>query len=187
MMYPNKIKKEYKKEISHSNRGMDLENLINLTNQYYLEHDIAVIYKKPTPIGISKVKFQANKKIIDKAYFKEQSTLDYNGLYKGRYIDFDAKKTASKTSFPLANIHDHQLEHIRNVIKHGGISFLIISMNMEYFLLTGEDLINYIDDNSRKSIAYTYIVEHGYKLIEKYQPALDYIQVINKIYELKGE
>ena len=38
MQYPNNIKKEYTKyTISHSNRGMNLENLINQSNDYYLK------------------------------------------------------------------------------------------------------------------------------------------------------
>ena len=184
MQYPNNIKKNFiKHEIkSHSNRGMNLEAEINETNQYYLNNDIALIYKKPTPIGVVDVSYKNNKKIIEKAYFKEQSTLDYNGLYKGKYIDFDAKETLSKTSFPLSNVHKHQTEHIRNVIKHGGIVFLIIRMNNLNYLLTGEDYIYHIDNYDRKSISYKYICEKGYLIKESYQPALDYLKIINEIY-----
>ena len=81
MKYPNNIKKEYKKEINYKNRGMDLEALINDACLYYLEHDLAVIYKKPTPIGVVDVDYK-NGAVIHKAYFKEPSTLDYNGIYK---------------------------------------------------------------------------------------------------------
>lgn len=187
MQYPNNIKKEYTKiEVSHKNRGMKLENLINQSNEYYLKKDIALIYKKPTPIGVVDVSYKNNKKIIEKAFFKEQSTLDYNGLYKGRYIDFDAKETLKKTSFPLSNIHKHQTEHIRNVLKHGGIVFLIIKMNNINYLLTGEDYINYIDNENRKSISYKYIKEKAYIIKEAYQPTLDYLKIIDEIY-FKGE
>lgn len=34
MLYPNNIKKTYKKEISYKNRGMDLEYLIEKANEY---------------------------------------------------------------------------------------------------------------------------------------------------------
>ena len=37
---------------TYANRGMGLENDINETNKYYLTYDIALIYKKPTPIRI---------------------------------------------------------------------------------------------------------------------------------------
>ena len=187
MQYPNNIKKNFTKlSISHGNRGMDLENSLNQSNDYYLRTNRALIYKKPTPIGIVDVSYTNHKKIIEKAYFKEQSTLDYNGLYHGKYIEFDAKETLIKTSFPLSNIHEHQTWQIRNVIKHGGIVFLIIRMNDIVYLLTGEDYINYIDTSNRKSISYKYIQEHAHIIKLGYQPPLDYLAVVDEIY-FKGE
>ncbi len=182
MLYPNNIKKNIKNNISHSNRGMDLESLINETNEYYLKNDIALIFKKPTPIGVAKVSYNERGKSIDKAYFKEQSTLDYNGLYKGKYIEFDAKETLNKTSFPLSNVHNHQIIHISNVLKHGGICFLFIKINSLFYILMGEDFINFINNNERKSIPYSYIKEKGYQVKEKYNPSLDYLKVIDNIY-----
>ena len=187
MLYLNNIKKEDTKlTISHSNRGMNLEHIINQTNEYYLKNDIAIIYKKPTPIGIVDVSYKNNKKVIEKAYFKEQSTLDYNGLYRGKYIDFDAKETQNKTAFPLSNIHEHQTEHIRNVIRHKGIVFLIIRMNNKVYLLTGEDYINYIDTETRKSISFKYIEEKAHIIKEAYHPSLDYLKIVDEVY-FKGE
>ena len=184
MLYPNNISKEYNKTTitSHSNRGMDLENAINLSNNYYKDKDRAIIYKKPTPIGVVDVSYKNNKKTIEKAYFKEQSTLDYNGIYRGKYIDFDAKECQSKTAFPLSNIHNHQTKHIEDVIRHGGIAFLIIRMNNINYLLTGEDYLYYIKNEKRKSIAYSYIEEKGNIIKEKYLPALDYLSIIDEIY-----
>ena len=187
MQYPNNINKNYTKmTVSHSNRGMNLETMLNHSNDYYIKKDIALIYKKPTPIGVVDVSYKNHKKIIEKAYFKEQSTLDYNGVYKGKYIDFDAKETLNKTSFPIANIHAHQIEHIRRCIRHGGIAFLIIRMNNIHYLLTGEDLINYIDNTDRKSIEYKYIQEKGIVIKEGYQLPLDYLQAVDEIF-FKGE
>jgi len=181
MHYPG-IKKEYMKiKQSYANRGMNLESLLNDTNAYYLEKDIAVIYKKPTPIGINKVTYQNNKQVIKEAYFKSQSTLDYNGIYKGYYIDFDAKETTSKTAFPLSNIHPHQLEHIRRVKKHGGIAFLIIKMNSYYYTLSAKKILDFIDHTKRKSIPYTYIDTYGIKIKEGFIPPLDYIKSIDQL------
>lgn len=184
MLYPGSVKKEYKRNIPHKNRGMKLESLINDTNEYYIENDIAIIYKKPTPILVCNVDYKKNK--ILEGYYKTPSTLDYNGIYKGKYIDFDAKETLNKTSFPLSNIHEHQTNQIRNVIKHGGIIFLVIRMNNINYLLTGEDYIQYIDNNNRKSISYNYIKEKAHIIKEAYQPQLDYLSVVDKIY-FKGE
>lgn len=185
--YPNKIKKEYHKTINYANRGMDLESIINDTNEYLKEHDIALIYKKPTPIGIVKVNYENNKQVITKAYFASPSTLDYNGVYRGKYIEFDAKNTEAKTSFPLSNIHPHQIEHIRNVLHHGGIAFLIIGMNSNFYLLNGPDIINFIDNNKRKSIPFSYLEEYAYKLEYNYIKGLNYLKYVDVIGGFENE
>lgn len=186
MKYPNNIQKKYKKEINYKNRGMNLESLINDACKYYLEHDLAIIYKKPTPIGIVDVDYK-NGAIINKAYFKEPSTLDYNGIYKGKYIEFDAKECQAKTSFPLSNIHLHQIEHIKNIINHGGIAFLIISMNEHYFLFKGSDLLDFINNNNnRKSIPYEIIESLGYSLKFNYNIGIDYLKGIDEAYKGVG-
>jgi len=182
MKYPGLINKSYKKTINYKNRGMDLENLINEACKYYLNNDIAVIYKKPTPIGVIDVDYK-NGAQINKAYFKEPSTLDYNGLYKGKYIEFDAKECNSNTSFPIKNIHEHQLKHLKKIINHGGIAFLIIAMNNSYYLFKGEDLLEFIKVETRKSIPFNIIDSKGYKLNYNYNIGLDYIEGINECYK----
>ena len=101
MNYPNGLKKTHPACItSHKNRGMTLENELNLSNDYYKEIDKAFIYKKPTPIQITKVDYPSrDKAVIKEGFFTTPSTTDYNGLYKGNYIDFEAKETKSLTSF----------------------------------------------------------------------------------------
>lgn len=182
MKYPNNLKKNYQSPLSYKNRGMDLEEELNLSNEYYIETDKALIYKKPTPIGIAEVSYNPRGKTIEKAYFKEQSTLDYNGLYRGKYIEYEAKVTKNKTSFPLQNIHEHQIKHIRNVLRHNGIVFLIIKINELVYLLKGEDFINYIDTNSRKSIDYEFIKTIGYLIKYGFNPPLDYLKIVDNIY-----
>ena len=180
--YPNNIQKKTVKNVSYRNRGMDLENMLNETNEYYLSNDIALIYKKPTPIGTVKVGFESGHKVINKAYFKAPSTLDYNGIYKGKYIEFEAKETKKKTSFPLSNIHKHQIEHLKRVIKHGGIGFLIISMNEEVFILPGEILVSYIEEQLKKSLPYNFIKEKAYKVKIGYRPRCNYLTIIDNLY-----
>ena len=180
MLYPGSINKEYKRNIPHKNRGMKLENLINQTNEYYLENDIAIIYKKPTPILVCKVDYKQN--LIKEGYYKTPSTLDYNGIYRGKYIDFDAKETLNKTSFPLSNLHEHQLLHMKRVIIHGGISFLIIKINSMYYLLDGNIIIDFINNNDRKSIPYEFIKNNGIIIKEGIRPALDYIKIVDSYY-----
>ncbi len=182
MFYPGNKTKEYKKNINYANRGMDLEDMINQSNAFYLSEDRAIIYKKPTPITISDVRYQANERVITKAYFRTPSTLDYNGIYRGKYLDFDAKETKNRTSFPLSNLHAHQYEHIKKVIAHGGISFLIIYMNGLFFYLDGNDIIHFIENSTRKSIPYSFIEEKGYSIKQKIRPRLDYLDIIDQLY-----
>lgn len=178
---------KYKKNIGYANRGMFLEHIINNANTYYLSKDIAIIYKKPTPIKVLNVAYRSSKTtLIDKAVFSETSTLDYNGVYKGKYIEFDAKECKNSTSFPLSNIKPHQIEHIKNIMRHNGIVFLIIFMNNKFYLLKGDSLISFIDNNDRKSIPYDYIEEKGYIIKEGYMPRIDYIKAIDEAY-LKEE
>ncbi len=181
MKYPGNINKTYTKIINYKNRGMNLEYIINEACKYYLENDIAVIYKKPTPIGVDKVDYQ-NGATITKAYFKEPSTLDYNGLYQGKYIEFDAKECHSKTSFPIKNVHEHQIKHIKNIIKHSGIVFLIINIEEKYYIYKGEDFIEYIENTDRKSIPFNIIKSKSEEIYYNYNKGLDYIKGINKIY-----
>ena len=184
MQYPNKINKTYEKQkISHANRGMKLESLLNLSNDYYREINRAIIYKKPTPIRIVNTSTSSKGIKITDAYFESPSTLDYNGIYRGKYIDFDAKETKETTRFPLQNIHEHQLLHMKKVLEHGGISFLIISMNSEFYYLDGNIIIEFINTNKdKKSIPYTYIKDNGFIINTKINPRIDYLEIIDKLY-----
>lgn len=172
------IKKSTTKAISFSNRGMSLEDDLNTTNTYYRDKNIAIVYKKPTPIQV----VSKNGNEITKAFFKEPSTTDYNGIYKGKYIDFEAKETTSKTSFPLSNIHKHQVAHLKRVLEQNGICFLIVRFTTlnKTFILFCEDFFQYINNNDRKSIPICYFEEKGYLIKEKLAPRVDYIDIVNK-------
>lgn len=184
MRYPTGIKKQYHKPISYVNRGMNLESDINNTNDYYLSNNIAVIHKKPTPIKLVEVDYPSrNEAVIKKAYFETPSTTDYNGIYKGKYIDFEAKETKAD-NFPLRNIHNHQIEHLNSITKMGGIGFIIVKFTRlnEIYLLEANKLLNFINTEKRKSIPLQYFKEEGYLLKLNYCPRLDYLKVIEQIY-----
>ena len=184
MRYPSGINKNYTKEIKYDNRGMNLEGDLNLTNLYYLNNNIASIYKKPTPIKLVKVDYPSRKEAkITEAYFMTPSTTDYNGIYKGKYIDFEAKETAG-TSFPLENIHSHQIKHLNTIYDMGGIGFIIVyfSKYSSIYLLTIEKFNEFINTNKRKSIPLEYFKENGYLINYKYNPRIDYLKIIDDIY-----
>lgn len=185
MKYPNNLKKIVIKNTNHSNRGMSLEYDLNITNDYYRIKDIAIIYKKPTPIKIVKVDFDKIKSAtITQAFFECPSTTDYNGIYKGKYIDFEAKEVKDKTSFSLSNIHNHQIDHLFKVLDHGGISFIIVRFCKinKTFVLQSECLKSFINLDKSKSISLEYFEEFGILIDEAYTPRLNYIKVIDNLY-----
>ncbi|MBU1144704.1 MAG: Holliday junction resolvase RecU [Firmicutes bacterium] len=185
--YPIKKSMTSTSVTSTSNRGMDLEAAINQTNEYYIENDIAYIYKKPIPIQVVKVDYERRSAAkISEAYYKIPSTTDYNGIYKGRYIDFEAKETMNKTSFPLKNIHLHQVAHLDNVVRHGGIGFVIIHFSKlgKTYLLDSKYVSLFYNrkDTGRKSITLDEVVENGHEIKEAYVKRLDYLKVLDTIY-----
>ncbi|MFG6114559.1 Holliday junction resolvase RecU [Halobacillus sp. MO56] len=176
------------KKPDFSNRGMTLEEDINVTNEYYLASNTAVIHKKPTPVQIVRVDYpKRSAAVIKEGYFKQASTTDYNGIYRGNYIDFEAKETRNKTSFPLSNIHQHQIDHMKAVHDHGGICFMIIRFtpHQETFFLSAVKLFYWWDEQyngGRKSIPYSYIQRNGKLIPFTYQARVDYVKVLDKLF-----
>ena len=189
--YPNKKGSFERVKQNHSKRGMTFEAMINETNEYYLANNIAIIHKKPIPIQIVKVDYPNRAgAVIKEAYYKVPSTTDYNGVYRGEYIDFEAKETQNKTSFPLSNIHSHQIEHLKKVAEHGGISFVLIFLKQidEIYLLESIDLVSYHNRSitGRKSITFQEIKEKGYRVKEGYAPRIEYLKIVDYLIEKKG-
>lgn len=104
-------------------RGSTLEEFINRTNEKYLESGLALIQKVPTPI--TPIRIDKESRHITLAYFDQKSTVDYIGAVQGIPVCFDAKECSTDT-FPLQNIHEHQIVFMENFEKQGGISFLIL-------------------------------------------------------------
>ena len=185
--YPNKKNTQNVKLKTSANRGMNFELMINKTNEFYRDNDIAVIYKKPIPIQIVGVDYKTRSAArITEAYYKLPSTTDYNGVYKGKYIDFEAKETKSKTSFPIKNIHEHQILHLNKAREHGGISFIIVYFSSlgKIFLLDSVK-VDYFYNRSKtgkKSISLEEFEENAYFIKEGYRKPVDYIKVIDDYY-----
>ena len=181
--YPNK-KGNFIQKTKYSNRGMELEEDINFANKYYLNNDIAVIHKKPIPIQIVEVNYPSRSSaMITKAFYKIPSTTDYNGLWNGKYIDFEAKETNSATSFSLNNIHDHQIEHMQKILNHGGITFIIVRFKKidRTFILPFKNFIFFYtraNSGGRKSIKLSEFEEMAFELSFNYKIRLDYLNII---------
>jgi len=115
-------------------RGSTLEEIINMTNAKYKVQGLAVVEKIPTPI--TPVAIDKESRTITLAYFEKKSTVDYIGAVQGIPICFDAKETRQK-SFPINNIHRHQIEFMESFVKQQGIAFMLVNfaaLNECYFL-----------------------------------------------------
>ena len=166
--YPNAISTiNTMQQKSYSSRGMRLENDINDSNKYY-----HVDYPK------------RQRAKITEAYYKTPSTTDYNGVYRGKYIDFEAKETKNKTSFPLFMIHPHQIKHLKKVVFHGGIGFFIIRFNYhnETYLIDSKLLIDKIENIDKSSIPYSWFQSHGILIQEGLYPRLAYLKAVDELY-----
>ncbi len=137
-------------------RGSTLEELINRTNEVYLEKGLALIQKVPTPI--TPIKIDKENRHITLAYFDQKSTVDYIGVVQGIPVCFDAKECSTDT-FALQNIHPHQVTFMEQFEKQGGISFLILfySARNELFYLPYAHMRSFWDraqQGGRKSFRY---------------------------------
>ena len=137
-------------------RGSTLEDMLNRTNEKYAENHLALIQKIPTPI--TPINIDQETRHITLAYFEQKSTVDYIGAVQGIPVCFDAKECNSDT-FPIANIHEHQVTIMRQFEEQDGIAFILISFTHrdEFYYLRFADLMqfwNRAKEGGRKSFRY---------------------------------
>ncbi len=167
-----------KLKVAAGNRGMDFEAAINEANAYYLEKGLCLVTKRPTPIRVVKVDYEHGPKIVQ-AFYETQSTTDYNGVYQGHYLDFEAKSTRSKTSFPFSNVPLQQIRHLQNVLQHGGWAFFLIHFALlgETYFIPASYLIERYLERKRASLTIEEIRKNGLIVPEGYRPRYDYLPV----------
>lgn len=161
-------------------RGSTLEDLLNRTNERYLEMGLALIQKIPTPI--TPVQIDKEHRHITLAYFDKISTVDYIGAVQGIPVCFDAKECSSET-FPLQNVHEHQIAFMENFEKQSGISFLIIyySAKNQLYYMRFNEIKKFWDrakNGGRKSFRFEELDPEYFMTWKNncYVPYLDYIQ-----------
>ncbi len=138
-------------------RGSNLEEVINLTNEKYRDHNLALIQKVPTPI--TPVEIDESTRHITLAYFEKKSTVDYIGAVQGIPVCFDAKESKTDT-FSLQNVHEHQMEFMRDFEVQKGVAFFLINFtnkNIFYYMRYREmaGFWERMEKGGRKSIAHT--------------------------------
>lgn len=145
-------------------RGSTLEELVNRSNEQYLEKGLALIQKIPTPI--TPVRIDKEHRHITLAYFEQKSTVDYIGAVQGIPVCFDAKECNSST-FPLANIHEHQVRFMEQMEKQGGVAFLLIYFSQidRTYYMRYQELMKFwkrMEDGGRKSFLADELAEEYY-------------------------
>lgn len=161
-------------------RGSTLEDLLNRTNERYQEMGLALIQKIPTPI--TPVQIDKAHRHITLAYFDKISTVDYIGAVQGIPVCFDAKECSADT-FPLQNVHEHQMTFMENFEKQSGISFLIIyySTRNQLYYMRYEEIKRFWDrakNGGRKSFRFEELNPEYFMSWKNncYVPYLDYVQ-----------
>lgn len=169
-------------------RGSTLEDIINFTNDVYCEKKLALVQKIPTPI--KPIKIDKEKRHITLAYFEQKSTVDYIGVVQGFPICFDAKECATDT-FPLQNIHDHQVKFMQSYEEQGGISFMIVSFTgrNEFYYLRFAELMKYwkrIEEKQPKNFKYQEL-DCRFFIPSKHGVHLHYLETLNRDLALREE
>ncbi|WP_033160856.1 Holliday junction resolvase RecU [[Mycoplasma] collis] len=156
------------------NRGMILETLINKTIKFYEENNVAIFHKKNLDVKFKDV--GKNKKIENGVIFKK-STVDYYGIYKGKFVCFEAKST-NDNYLAWNNIKEHQFKYLKKIHQMGGIAFFIILFKNtdKFFLLFVENLMNI----KKIKIDLLFLKNNGYELEIHYPGILNFIDIIEE-------
>lgn len=162
-------------------RGSTLEEMINLTNEKYRANHLAVIQKVPTPI--TPINIDKATRHITLAYFEQKSTVDYIGAVQGIPVCFDAKECAEDT-FPLQNVHEHQVTFMKEFEEQKGIAFLLIYFKKRdvFYYLTFEELWKYwerAEKGGRKSFRFEELDPH-YQISTHNGVFVHYLEMINQ-------
>jgi recombination protein U len=165
----------------HANRGQYLEDWVEQANQIYNTKGLAVITKIPTPWKIQRNYSPYTKQYkISSAFPEKKSTVDFGGIASNQSIWFDVKATTNKTSFPLKNIHKHQIEYLTKIANQGGKAFLIIHSreSKKTWILWIDQLLKFMSDNTRKSIPFEWLETNCEEVPQGYGVMLDYLPIV---------
>lgn len=162
-------------------RGSTLEDFINYSNDSYREKKLALIQKIPTPI--TPINIDKENRHIKLAYFDQKSTVDYIGTVQGIPICFDAKECAAKT-FPLHNVHAHQIQFMKEFEEQKGVAFIILYFTAldEVYYIPFKDLYYFwkrMEDGGRKSFTYDEL-DKGWKIPRYRDILIHYLEILNR-------
>ena len=165
--------------VSYANRGEAFETLIIRTNAIYDQKGWAQIEKAHPEIKITK---ELGNRI--EGFKKAKGFVDFYGVCHGRAIAFEAKNTISRTSFPLKNIKQHQIDTLKKWRDQGAYSFCLIQFEKQFevYLITIEQLAVWWDESlkgGRKSIPYSWFRMHCDQATTSRGVFVDYLKCLN--------
>ncbi|SDI18534.1 recombination protein U [Alteribacillus persepolensis] len=167
-------------KVHQGNRGKGFEEVLNTANFQYKNRGIALINKRPTPIKVLKTKGVH----ILKAVWESKSTVDYDGIWKGRSIQFEAK-TTNKKRFDLDMLTPGQISFLDQAEKQGAISFVLVEIRpiQSVFLIPNNMVQKYTRNaqkGGRKSIPLDELEVYADVVQQNRGIVLDYLAVVDK-------
>lgn len=163
--------------------GAAFENLINWSNDMYRNNKIALIEKRATPVVVTKKSRDGR---IKEGYYEKKSTVDYDGIYKGRFVAFEAKATINDKRFDLKNIKPHQYEWLLQAEQMGAICFILLEFSKEHsiFLVPFALIKEYMEaakNGGPKSIKREVFDERAFLVTPTNHALVDYLQYVEKL------
>lgn len=166
--------------LDSSNIGLDFEEEVIQSCNYYKEIDKALIYKRPTPTKIIK-------KVNEKHFvgsFVEKSTTDFVGVYKGKYIDFECKRTLNEY-FLVNQIKEHQINHLLKVAELGGLSFILLEMSyQEKIYLIPSDVLKIAVEEKTTRFTIEFLDRYAVEVKQKINPRVDFLSAVDSAFNV---
>ncbi len=168
--------------MGQGNRGMAFEKLINLSNEMYQREGVSLINKRPTPVKVLKMVYGR----VKDGYYESKSTVDYDGVYRGRAIAFEAKSTNEINRFDLKNIAQHQLDYLEKAEEMGAICFFLIGFTKDQstFAIPLSVIQSYVrmsqQPKGKKSIPRADFDIYGYLVEQTERAPVDYLQYVDE-------
>jgi len=161
--------------------GKSFEEILKNSCEFYRYKGIALIHKIPTPWSVS---YDKKYHRVIRAHPEEKSSVDFEGVWHGRSVAFEAKSTRERKRFDLKNIKQHQIDYLRQHQEQGGFSFFLVEFakHGEVYLVWFDQVNEWwegMKDGGRKSIPYTWIQIHC-DVVVPGRTYLDFIRVLEK-------
>jgi len=170
--------------MGYENRGMAFEHLVNIKCRMYKSVNVGVFNKRPTPVKVLKTNKLGE---ITKSAWGSKSTVDYDGVYKGRAVYIKAKSTKETKRFPLDNISRHQIDYLRDTQAQRAICFFLIEFRTDHIIyfvpvkLVAKYYEAILYDSGRKSIPREEFEKHAYVVERTDRALVDYLVHVDKL------